>query len=196
MIFRTKAKALFGAEHCRAIIAAAVNSAGVRYTPEINVDVPLAKVFRGLGRTPEFFDELSRHKGLIRKELESINIQLASISITSREKREISKLFKITNQIIEVIGGISPSAARMLPFERLSLLLRNIRPIAAAAESILRETEKRLSSQEAGKPRPESGIQNSEKARGVADHVRRLDQKFDEFENYMGLLQSEWVILA
>src|SRR6202041_1331347 len=34
---------------------AAVENAGPRYTPKLNVDLPIADVFEGLGRTPAFY---------------------------------------------------------------------------------------------------------------------------------------------
>jgi hypothetical protein len=40
-----------------------IENAGDRYTPEINVNLPIARIFESLGRTPEFFTEIdSLHK--------------------------------------------------------------------------------------------------------------------------------------
>ena len=47
--------------HLREVIA----NAGDRYTPEVNVSLPIAQVFGGLGRTPELFAKIdSLHKGI------------------------------------------------------------------------------------------------------------------------------------
>jgi hypothetical protein len=38
-------------------------NAGDRYTPELDVNLPIARIFEGLGRTSEFFTEIdSLHK--------------------------------------------------------------------------------------------------------------------------------------
>src|SRR5262249_12366004 len=36
----------------------AIANADQRYLPQLNVDLPIRQVFEGLGRTPEFYDEM------------------------------------------------------------------------------------------------------------------------------------------
>jgi hypothetical protein len=43
---------------CETRLAAAIADAGPRYTPEINVDLPVAQLFDGLGRSPAFYNRL------------------------------------------------------------------------------------------------------------------------------------------
>ena len=44
-----------------------INLAGPRYSPETNVDIPLSDIFHGLCRTEEFYNEIRKMTGLIRK---------------------------------------------------------------------------------------------------------------------------------
>lgn len=46
----------------------AIVSAGSRYTPELNVKLPIAKIFETLGRTPQFFNRLKKVSKNIKKE--------------------------------------------------------------------------------------------------------------------------------
>jgi hypothetical protein len=47
-------------------------SAGERYTPELNVDLPIARVFDGLGRAEAFFVRFQTLRGVVRKEARSV----------------------------------------------------------------------------------------------------------------------------
>lgn len=44
-----------------------INLASPRYSPETNVDIPLSDIFHGLCRTEEFYNEIRKMTGLIRK---------------------------------------------------------------------------------------------------------------------------------
>ena len=52
---------LFSKDWQRKSVKAAVDAAGPRYTPEVNVDLPLSFAFEGLGRTAAFQDRLTEH---------------------------------------------------------------------------------------------------------------------------------------
>jgi hypothetical protein len=54
---------LFTTEWFRQRVDSAIANVGARYTPELNVDLPIAAIFDGLGRTPAFFDHIARLKG-------------------------------------------------------------------------------------------------------------------------------------
>ncbi len=45
----------------------AIANARDRYTPELNVELPISKCFDALGRTPQFYDEATRLYGAMRK---------------------------------------------------------------------------------------------------------------------------------
>lgn len=45
----------------------AIANAGERYTPALNVELPIAKLFEGLGRTEVFFDDFRRIYGHVKK---------------------------------------------------------------------------------------------------------------------------------
>ena len=53
-------------------LSEALRAAGPRYSPEIHVDLPIAKTFDALGRTPALFAAIKAHAKQVRKELSSL----------------------------------------------------------------------------------------------------------------------------
>lgn len=51
------------------IVVEAIANAGPRYTPELNVDLPIARTFEGLGRTQSFFTEMKVLRGKLVREV-------------------------------------------------------------------------------------------------------------------------------
>lgn len=51
-------------------IQTSIEAVGPRYTPELNIDLPLAKVFEGIGRTHSYFEPLFNAYRRINKSLE------------------------------------------------------------------------------------------------------------------------------
>lgn len=62
------------------------NKASSRYTPELNVDLPISDIFSGLGRTPDFYYSIRKHYGAIRRLRNSVKPE--------QDHQEINKLFK------------------------------------------------------------------------------------------------------
>jgi hypothetical protein len=54
---------LFSQEWFRSRIEEAISNVGPRYSPELDVQLPIARLFQGLGRTPEFYSGV---KGLLK----------------------------------------------------------------------------------------------------------------------------------
>ena len=50
----------------------AVGNAATRYTPELNVELPVAQLFDGLGRTQAFFDRIKTIRGEIKRSLSKV----------------------------------------------------------------------------------------------------------------------------
>jgi hypothetical protein len=60
--------------HIREVVA----NAGDRYTPELNVELPIGQVFEGLGRTPAFFSLLDSHLRKIGKAYRLLSLKKLS----------------------------------------------------------------------------------------------------------------------
>ena len=87
-------------------IGEAVSNAGTRYTPELNVELPLAQLFDGLGRTKAFFDRIKVIRGDIKRSLSKVinskqNEQIATAEFNFQEK--ITQLLEKLNEL-DVVG--------------------------------------------------------------------------------------------
>ena len=90
----------FSQEWFKRHLKQAIAAAGPRYSPELNVKLPLAKKFEVLGRTPEFFDIMKKKS---RKILEHFEYGKNSKTIKESEEEFIqltSKIDSITNILI------------------------------------------------------------------------------------------------
>ncbi|HEX8453186.1 MAG TPA: hypothetical protein VF647_13875 [Longimicrobium sp.] len=106
--FRFNAEVLTG-DWFRARLDESIANAGARYTPELNVNLPIVHVFDGLGRRPEIFRDLKSQLRDIRKS------HAGSVSPTVREiapagfdllDADIARLREAIGAIPEQVGWI------------------------------------------------------------------------------------------
>lgn len=94
----------------------AIKTAGPRYTPEVNVNLPLAGDFDALGRTEQFFDRISAKARLIRDEFKQVGYSFSAI-----KEPDFADAFNTTCRMIDlVLAGLS--AVRVNPVEPLPFL--------------------------------------------------------------------------
>jgi hypothetical protein len=62
---------LFSSEWFNRRLAEVIADAGERYTRELNVDLPVEKLFDGLGRTADFYARIKTRYGIIKRAFES-----------------------------------------------------------------------------------------------------------------------------
>ena len=68
-------KASFDAEWFERRLDEALAGAGARYTPELHIDLPIARSLRAFLREPAFFDEIRTHAISVRKALRSLRYE-------------------------------------------------------------------------------------------------------------------------
>lgn len=76
-----------------------INIAGPRYTPKLNVELPIATIFDGQCRTPAFFNRIKENYGKTRRHYSSIRSKEA-IAVAKDQYKEIDKLLKSTWKIL------------------------------------------------------------------------------------------------
>lgn len=99
----------------RARLDEAVQAAGPRYTPEIHVDLPIARDLESFGRSPTVFDDLkSRTKGIRRafRTVSSLGRHEADPSRAVSTERLTSSL----DEILDAMAQIEPVPTGKLPF--------------------------------------------------------------------------------
>ena len=94
----------------------ATADAGTRYTPELNVDLPIAKLFDGLGRTERFLDDFRSVQGRIRKALKDLlfSQESKSLGVDSGELRQS------VTKVLEALGGLSAQGMGWLDLKGLA----------------------------------------------------------------------------
>lgn len=96
-------------KHC---VEETIANAGPRYTPELNVDLSIARLFDGLGRTANFYDRVKELHGHIRtaysriRRIEDADQELAANFITIERKvhQLLSRLCSLEEGGMEWIG--------------------------------------------------------------------------------------------
>lgn len=78
------------------------NKAGPRYTPKLNVKLPIAKIFDGIGRTKAFYSKIRKHYG---------NLSCEFLRITSKYKeKELQEFYEILKKeiglLFDLLGNI------------------------------------------------------------------------------------------
>jgi hypothetical protein len=130
----------------------ALESAGPRYTPEIHVDLPIAREFEAFGRTDWFFDQLKAHAKEIRRGLRSAKysqsvldkpeivkaiaaLPLEIRGILDKQEIEIAALVPKVQAVITSLGAIKVLPVGSLPF---SLITDQVDAAQAAVDEAVR----------------------------------------------------------
>ncbi|MBP9732246.1 MAG: hypothetical protein KBD29_02190 [Candidatus Magasanikbacteria bacterium] len=91
-----------------------IKLAGVRYTPKLNVEVNIASIFDGLGRTKKFYLELKKPCYKISKNLKSVRRIVSTITGQKFEKVE-----KNLTELITLVISISDIDFNKINFNKI-----------------------------------------------------------------------------
>lgn len=120
---------VFDAEWFAARFQEAIHAAGARYTPELNLSLPIAEKFEFFGRTTRFFDSLRALAKDIRENYRRLypRQEVLAQQEIGEAYEELSELLKV---ILPGIGGIQAQPVGELPFEPI------IQQLALAAQLV------------------------------------------------------------
>ena len=93
----------------------AVNNAGPRYRPELNVELPIAKIFDVLGRTQWFYSELRR----ISKEIIKDTNYAVPRSTIREAEFEFNELNSTINVITDILRRANESEEKPIDFSKI-----------------------------------------------------------------------------
>ena len=118
-------------------VADAIANAGPRYTPELNVELPIAYVFDGLGRTPDYYNRFQDHYARIK--------QTYHQALSRKAEEAVYRQF-ITLQ--DNIGQLLGFIEKGLEFDIRTIPFDSIRALASksgdAAQACIRQLEQVL----------------------------------------------------
>ena len=130
-------KEIFSREWFAQKLEIAIANAGRRYNPSLNVELPVTNCFRGLGWTPDFFFEVERSKGELRRKLE----RATDAKVESFCPGETSELRNAGQAILDELGRIDATLPATLPLTSLHQKAQMAQELASSLDARLREVE-------------------------------------------------------
>ena len=179
-------KELFTHEWFAQKLQVAIANAGRRYHPNLNVPLPITNCFRGLGRTPEFFEELDRSKGELRRKLGDA----MSPRVEEWCPSEASQLRAAAEPIVNELGESDLAQPSTIPLPSLGEKARSALKIAGSVDARLREVERTPEYQEKD---PKSGTSVSDSVRSHLHYLYQLERRLGELIEFT---QSPEALLA
>jgi len=108
-------KELFSQQWFKNRIEEAVANVGPRYTPELNVELPIARLFDGLGQTPDFYTRIMNLYGPIKTTYSKVQSRKA----LETAKDEIESLKEPINQVLSIIDSVDDAEAAPIDWNRI-----------------------------------------------------------------------------
>ena len=125
-------------------------AAGPRYTPEINVELPIAADFEAFGRTVRFFDKLKAHARGIRDKLRSFRYTGSENTVEAPDAlSSISQITSLTEQILSELSGINMQPVGELPFQKISSQVTTANTVTEKLDKLLYEYEREYDTKQA-----------------------------------------------
>jgi hypothetical protein len=119
----------------------ALKTAGPRYTPEINVDLPIANEFDAFGRTEQFFDQIKSQALAIRKKLRNLEFHKPKAGEQTLNE-EISKLSSEIQAILSELGAVTAQPTGILPLKKIADSVGAAEVTAGGLENLLLQYER------------------------------------------------------
>ncbi|MCP4398509.1 MAG: ATP-binding protein [bacterium] len=151
----------------------AISDAGPRYTPELNVELPIARIFDGLGRTPVFFQRLKNLSNTIRKAFSIIQHQESKEWV----RPENHALYESVPELLSRLEQIDHIEQERIDFE-------SIEKWAKQAEQLARSCSEDLGHQKKAKS------ESSERQQKSTEHSRQKRRLEDIQEDFYALFSA------
>jgi len=146
--------------------------AGTRYTPELNVNLPIADIFDGISRTEKFYISIRKHYGKLNREFGRVSQKYENEEIQKTYKAfrgEISQLSKLLDILKEYNTG-------KIPWDKINSRTQK------ASEMLWKLSDKL---------RGEKDKAEQQKTEGEQEQQRSLSEKFGSDIHYLYEAQKE-----
>jgi hypothetical protein len=173
------------ATHMQEVIA----NAGDRYTPVLNVDLPISRVFEGLGRSPEFFGEITGLYRILRKAVRNLHIR----RLREIAAQQVQRIEQSCTDLFALLDRMHSNDWAHLPFQDFA-----VPQIRAAHECIdflrdlqtkQQETESQAHAASEKSTKPSGG-------RKFEDEITQLYQLLDSLREVNNFADSSSALLA
>ncbi len=122
-------------------IEESIADAGPRYTPELDVALPIAQLFDGLGRTDAFYARLKRWVARIHKDLPSGN-RIRELS--SKIDEVLRELHKHVNALCQTLSAIDEESVALLDWQHIIHLIDQAQAQTQICEEVTAEEGERI----------------------------------------------------
>ncbi len=164
------------------------DSAGPRYTPEVDVRLPVSEIFEGLGRTKGFFKEVKELKDRLQEETKKITVKVRPYKKDVQAR--IPKIQKACESITKIIDDISKDSSLELPFHKtIPINNRVFKHIRAIYDVINKQEDKELEESrilKQGKPEQDTRYDYHKDS----DYLSTLKSLRDDLRKISGVLMD------
>lgn len=165
-------------------IEEAIANVGPRYTPELNVELPIARLFDGLGRTLEFYNRIKTSYGKIKRTYSWAYSRRAE----EIAKRQYGSLREFTNQLLATLKNIENSEMVPINFDSIAELASKSKEVARECISSLEnaaEEEKKKKATSLKKQQEQKSYSSPEDFGSERHYLYELIRNFNELESFV-----------
>src|SRR5690606_9328357 len=117
--------------------------AGNRYTPELNVDLPIADIFDGISRTEDFYVSIRKHYGKLNREFGRVSQKY--------ENEDIQKTYKVLkgeiSQLSKLLGKFKKYDTGKIPWNKINTRAKKASEVLWKLSEGLREEKEKAEQQ-------------------------------------------------
>ena len=166
-----------------------ITDLGTRYTPELNFELEIAKVFDGIARDNNFEKRFAQvYDDLLKKSSKAINL-LRDERLA--EKKE--ELVRNLQQIVTKYSRIDFKEIQIASYKKIVEASETLRGSILSCENLLGELDKKDEEQKVKKEAKTSYVSKSDKFNYELYNLRELSGSIYEFQNF---LTSKTVVLS
>ncbi len=173
-------------------IEESIADAGARYTPELDVALPIAQLFDGLGRTDAFFARLKGWVARIRKDLPYSGDRIRELS--TEIDQSLHELRDRVNTLCQTLSAINEESVAPFDYQFIIHLIEQAQEQRQICESVVVKEGQRI---RADKELEEASSQNQPKPgewiNYTSDELRRLRTVLRDVQRF---IESEEARLA
>ena len=151
--------------------------AGKRYTPELNVEVPIGEIFDGISRTKKFYTEIRSHYGKLNRHFRRVSPKYTNAELQTAYNALSREMSKLT----ELLGNLKEYNTKEIPWGAVHRLAKRAKTIAWAFSKKLKVAKtKAESAKAAGKK--ESHLSVSERINSDTHTLYETQKELSHFE--------------
>lgn len=161
----------------------AISAADSRYTPEIHVNLPIARDLELFGRSDSAIDRIKAIARLVRRQFGIASLSREEVKKLS-QKIDLNQIFQLRDAILSSFSSLSPEPFGKLPFLEIAEKLEAALAESVKIEGTLRELEREYNGQQ-----PVSDTRSSYRRKPYGDMLYRFRRLGDTIRQTLGDLK-------